>query len=718
MKHILAILTAVFTCLLLTSCAHGTEGVQSADANTNESLVSSSGAYAYSATSVPLPEDAYCGDFAYVDGESYFTVYKYNEETGEWNYSIYAVNLDGDGRELADWPGERQPLYLTSDKSGGIWCLSADSSGDCERLGYLDNTGAIVKSWDTASLGFDEGEVPISLTAAGDMLYIGVYSDGCSLCAFKVQEGEPKLKYELDVSGAYMAAVTLEGSLLIREPAEIGCELKLVEAEAGDWGKSIELPEFYDIYSGSGDCDVFLAGGSNLYSLDLETGKQEKLLNFVSCGIAYMGNIAAVDGESFLVSADAGSSLLLLTKSQLSGETVALTLALSGNDTEVRADIAKWNREHADIKIEVLDYSIYDVDGSGTASAMRLATDIIAGHLPDIYILDGLPAKSFAERGLLEDLYPYIDADAQLSRSDFFENILKAEEQGGALYKIFPKISVLTAAAGSSFAGSSEGMTLAEMQNVLNSNPSLECIFSMGISRSELLEMLLEMNMDSLVDWENGSCDFESELFIDILELSAGQPEDAVTGEGDAYNYWWDYDQADMLRSGRQLLYVQAIDNINHTGALADLFGENYSFVGLPCSEGCGSAAIPHLSFGISAYSEQKDACWQFIRSFLTDECRAVSGISIRRDITQAKRQEYLDRLANSNSSKGISAETLTARAYELLEAVDKIYSTDDNILSIVRREAAAFFSGAKTAQECARLIQSSVGIYVAEKYG
>lgn len=718
MKHILAIITAVFTCLLLTSCAHSTEGLQSAEVNKNESLMSSPVAYAYSAASVPMPEDAYCGDFAYIDGESYFTVYKYNDETSEWNFSIYAVDLEGDAHELADWPSERQPMCLTSDKSGGLWCLSTDGRGEDKRLDCLGNTGAAVKSWDAAALGLDEGAEPFSLTAVGDMLYIGVFSEGYRLCAFKVNGGEPELIFELDVSSAYMAAATSGGSLLIREPAEAGCVLKLVDAEAGVWGNSTELPEYYDIYSGSGDCDVFLTGGSNLYSFDLETGKQEKLLNFVSCGIAYTGNIAAVDGESFLVSADAGSSLLLLAKSQLLGEAITLTLALADNDTDVRSDIAKWNREHADIKIEVLDYVVYDTDGSGEASAMRLAIDIMAGDLADIYILDGLPAKSFVERGLLEDLYPYIDEDIQLSRTDFFENILKAEEQNGALYKIFPKFSILTAAAGSGFVGSSEGMMLEEMQKIIHSDPSLERIFSMGISRPELLEMLLEMNMDSLVDWENGSCDFESEFFIDMLELAAEQPEEAITGVGSAYDYQWDYDESDMLRSGRQLLYIITLDSINHTSGLTDVFGENYSFVGLPCSEGRGSAAVPHLSFGMSAYSEHKDECWQFIRSFLTDKCNTVSGISIRRDVTQADRQEFLDRLSSSGSSKGISSEILTARTYELLEAVDKIYNTDDNILSIVRREAAAFFSGDKTARECARLIQSNVFIYVAEQYG
>ena len=56
----------------------------------------------------------------------------------------------------------------------------------------------------------------------------------------------------------------------------------------------------------------------------------------------------------------------------------------------------------------------------------RLNTEIIRGNVPDLFVADELPIEQYGSKGLLCDLYEFIDSDEELSRDDFFENILTA----------------------------------------------------------------------------------------------------------------------------------------------------------------------------------------------------------------------------------------------------------------------------------------------------
>ena len=84
-----------------------------------------------------------------------------------------------------------------------------------------------------------------------------------------------------------------------------------------------------------------------------------------------------------------------------------------------QAAVNRFNETHTDVQIEVRNY--YDEDDPfGEKGKERLTTEILAGRIPDILdIGDGsgsLPYRQLAERGYLEDLWPYIDSDPELGR--------------------------------------------------------------------------------------------------------------------------------------------------------------------------------------------------------------------------------------------------------------------------------------------------------------
>ena len=52
----------------------------------------------------------------------------------------------------------------------------------------------------------------------------------------------------------------------------------------------------------------------------------------------------------------------------------------------------------------------------------------------------------------------------------------------------------------------------------------------------------------------------------------------------------------------------------------------------------------------------------------------------------------------------------------QLINSTDRSAAYDKNVMNIVSEELQSFFSGAKSAEDTARLIQDRVGIYVNEQ--
>jgi hypothetical protein len=138
-------------------------------------------------------------------------------------------------------------------------------------------------------------------------------------------------------------------------------------------------------------------------------------------------------------------------------------------------------------------------------------TEIIAGsNVPDILDVSQLPVGQYVSRGFLEDLYSYIDSDAELSRDSFVPSVLKALEINGGLYQATPGFGVFTVIGRSDVVGENMGWTLDEMMECLAEHPEGTELFQQGLTQSDMLEYICYMYMNDFVDWQNGTCSFDS----------------------------------------------------------------------------------------------------------------------------------------------------------------------------------------------------------------
>ncbi|MBR6221846.1 MAG: extracellular solute-binding protein, partial [Lachnospiraceae bacterium] len=92
-------------------------------------------------------------------------------------------------------------------------------------------------------------------------------------------------------------------------------------------------------------------------------------------------------------------------------------------------DILKFKKDNPGIDIEVKTYESY------AEPERSFIMDLTSGDLPDVIVAPRNILFKLVKRGLIEDIYPYIDSDKELSREDFLPSVLNAYEIDGKLYQ-------------------------------------------------------------------------------------------------------------------------------------------------------------------------------------------------------------------------------------------------------------------------------------------
>ncbi|MDE7220035.1 MAG: extracellular solute-binding protein, partial [Oscillospiraceae bacterium] len=426
----------------------------------------------------------------------------------------------------------------------------------------------------------------------------------------------------------------------------------------------------------------------------------------------------------------------------LAGRTV-LTLATMGMDSETRTRVLEFNRSSSTHRIEVRDYSEYNTAGDVSAGISKLNTEILAGNMPDLLdVSGGIPLRRYAARGLLEDLWPYIENDPGLGREGVMERVLEAAEIGEKLYQVFPRFAIETAAGAPSAVGDKMGWTLKELRAALAKQPAGCGVLGADETRSSIFETMFAGHLDKFVDWESGTTSFDSPEFQEILDFCASFPVQAQNqGEEDADAYT-------RVARGEQLLLPVYLSDLTSLQLYRSLFGGEATFVGYPNE--CGGAVSFHVEGGIamSASCKDKDGAWNFLRQVLLPSGEQqflayttdfpVNRADFERqakesmEITYAK-DENGDTITGPDgepllegsvfifvAGQGILLKPATQADYdqvmELYEAAEGISGRDESIWAIAQECAGAYFAGDRTAADAAKAIQSRVELYLNEQ--
>ena len=545
---------------------------------------------------------------------------------------------------------------------------------------------------------------------------------------------------------------------------ERGELIGLLDLEEKGLKDTVQLGDFVNgMAAGDGEYPVIYSAGDSVYGLNFETGEPVKLFNWIDCDVARQGDESICvlqDGRIVTTSTQETvngieNDLIVLSKNAAGevSQKKVLRLAVMNLYPFTSKMVSRFNRSNPDYRIEVTDYSQFNNYSSANedernAGINRLQTEIIAGDMPDILDISLLSADRLGSKGLVEDLYPYMDADPELNRSDLLEHVIQAFEENGKLYQTVGNFYILTTAGLSRVVGDQIGWTMDEFQEAMSrlqaENPNCT-VFERYTTQDLALTFLLYLELENYVDWSSGECGFQSDGFIKLLEFVKSFPT--------VYSWETDGGADDYDTDTRLLMGLQLMKQCNFACFedlqvnTAGLGGEPCTFVGYPTENGVGSmfAQIGN-SFAITSSCADKDAAWQFIRQFFLPEYqeqflgevfptnRSVYE-KMKSEATTTKYQRNPDgsfmlneegkRIEEDLGSMQVNGVTVpyrtaseedVARVEEIINATTNILHTDDSLKRIIIDGALPYFADQRSVDEVVKLIQSKAMLYVNEQ--
>lgn len=351
--------------------------------------------------------------------------------------------------------------------------------------------------------------------------------------------------------------------------------------------------------------------------------------------------------------------------------------------------------------------SVKTYDGDTEGAAVRLDADLVSRDAPDILDFFELDVSKYAEKGMLEDLSPYLNADGVIDREDYLGNLLEGYTIKDRLVCIPKKFSAwvfwwLPQDVGGQGDWSMEDfMTLSEQypdRRIFTGDPNL---FGTGYL---LREFCAPYYLERFVDWEAGTCSFDSEAFCRLLDWAAeqdrrnGLDRESLLGEHGIdfglYEYY-------RVRYGEDTTVMRGYPSVNGEIFIADAKD----------------------ALGILAGSGHKDGAWEFLRYFLLDPGDG-NDLPVRKTLLEELMREEMEsdgRNYNINRVPVKIPGLSQAHADLVMKVIESIDFTprsgvENEIVDIVWEEAQYMFDGSRTAGEAAAFIQNRVELLLQER--
>ena len=532
---------------------------------------------------------------------------------------------------------------------------------------------------------------------------------------------------------------------------------KQLDPETKDWGKETPVSSrAWNILPGNDVYTYFFTSSGSIFGERKDNGEVEKVVDWIACdvdsnsinsdrfGFLSDGRIVAVTYE-YSDNGPSRQQVLVLNRVDAAAVTTKteLTLACFGLDYNLRSQIVKFNKSNPDYRIVVKDYSEYATDDDYNAGLTKLNTELISGNVPDI-LVNGteLPIGQYAAKGLLEDLWPYLDADPEYSRDKLMTQPLNAAQTDGKLYRLPIDFGVTTAVGLGKVVGEYTTWTLADVNDALSKLPEGATVFNKYYTQAEMLKYCIAMNAENFMNWQDGTCSFDSDEFRALLEFVKPFPAE-YDWQSSAEEYESDYTR---LKNGKQLLYPTSISDFDSIYYMFAVLDHDVRFIGFPREDGSsGNAFNASCTLSISTTCKDKSGAWAFIRSTLSDDYQeSIWNYPIVKSVFEAKAQEAMTQeyetdadgnqildddgnpipISNGGMSYGdepmIELYAVTQEQYDavmaLIDSTTSFVDYDQNVLSIISDEAAGYFAGSKTVEEASKLIQSRVSLYIQEQ--
>ncbi|HCJ07300.1 MAG TPA: hypothetical protein DHV96_02715 [Lachnospiraceae bacterium] len=664
------------------------------------------------------------------------------EYTGKSYYYVYSMKTDGTDLQDLGQPEIDQNTYINYmlvKSDGGMEFLLGTYDENSGKQSYImasfDESGKETDSKDiTKDLGLDANEDNYLNKALIDNEDRYVFVTNSAITVF---DKDFKKVCEMKPDSGYIDAVakTKDGQIVVGDSSgEDGAKVQVLDVDAQKWGESYKMDFQYfsssDALMNGIEYDFYYKDDSGIYGYDIASKKGTKLMDFVASNVSSDNSYSifpiAKDTMMGTTWDDENSKLVLYKKVDPSTITDKETITVGAMyvDDNIKKAAIAFNKKSNKYQVEFKDYS------NEEDPQTKMNADIIAGNVPDIICLSSLSVDQYAEKGILEDLTPYFEKDSDVSTDDLIPSVAKAMQIDGKYYYIAPGFYVHTLVGAAKTVGTEPGWTMDDLKKILDENKDVRPFYSEN--KNDNLYSFITMNISDYVDWSTGECSFDGQDFKDILEIcNRGSNEETEYSEDSP-------SEPSLVKEGKVLLTNGGSLDMESVELYEAMFNGDITFIGYPNKDKDGSYFSFDNQLGIYSKSKVKDAAWEFLKTFLTKEYQGdrnnLYSNPTRQDAfdmlvkSKTATEKYTDELGNEveplqsgwgwddlNVEIGPLTEKQAQMYIDLVNNTDKTGEYNDEIGQIITEEAKAYFSGQKSLDETADVIQNRVKTYVNE---
>jgi len=419
---------------------------------------------------------------------------------------------------------------------------------------------------------------------------------------------------------------------------------------------------------------LFACDTVGLYAMDVEA----------FCG---MGNGQYL-GLEFYPSEDEGTQHRLFWLTPAEGDfSEKRLIRIAGSRSNIFSmAVRDFSSLYPEYRAEFVDYEAQ----YGEQADQQLLMDLLYGDCPDLLFVNGLPFAQYARQGLLEDLYTWIDADETLSRTDFTQNLLRALETDGALYRL-PQTYLLATVAGlPDIVGGREAWSMADFLDTAQAHPEIGSVFAQDDGAS-MLQLLLLYAPDAFVDYETMRASFDSPDFLRLLELAKRKTQPEAESPREA------------LLTGQTLLEQLMIGRAQY---FEEEYEDGLNRLAIPGFPGAGRASFYlTLPMAIPVNAQEKEGAWAFLMLLITEPLYAARS-----------RGGWLPVQSDFEKKTAAMTDTDAQRLLRELQAeAVSVFEYDAAVSGILADELPYYFAEEQSAGQIADRIQRRVQLYLEE---
>lgn len=485
----------------------------------------------------------------------------------------------------------------------------------------------------------------------------------------------------------------------------------------------IEIPYDYQVNLGSaGDSPVvtgytFSETGQKIMKVDTADGSLSPVLYFTGTSYNWHNTLlwdlqVLEDGRIELLWTDNyGNNCLWENLRMEKVEKTPIVVRGISENLWLADRIAMFNMENSTYHV-ILETCGENNDGEDFSRLTNV--QLGNGKGPDILLADlDLDFNELREKGVLEELNPYMEASG-VRESDYFPFVFASCRQGEHIYSLTHNLGASGGQIREEVLGSREIPDIETLTDALLAWDG-KGIYRSGYDSVEVLKQFL-IGTDSLwgmVDWENGSCDFNTPLFGKLLEAARRYGDDgrstsvsSITDYTSLYCFFQFDSQADQEAKGMVTC-----------GVLFD--------------DGCYAASYSYFNtLAINANSPNKEGAWEFISYLIGEECQSkdfdLFEPPVHRKVFDNWMEAMIARWGIRHYENGIMAlsayydsdisEEKQAEYIKAIEEARPLPIRTTPILTIVLEEAKSYFNGYKNAEEVSKVVNNRVKLYLDER--